>query len=183
MLPRAIVLGYHGCCRELAQEVAAGRREIQSSSNDHDWLGHGVYFWVGDVKRAIEWAQQRGVTEPAVVGAAIEVGHCLRLADRHCLEFLREAYRDLKLTCEQEKVPLPTNAGRLFGKRRLDCAVFETVHRLRSDRNLVPFDTVAAYFIEGEELYPGAALRALDHVQICVRNPRRILGYFLPRAV
>jgi hypothetical protein len=32
-------------------------------------------------------------------------------------------------------------------------------------------------------LYPGAAVRALDHVQICVRNPARILGYFLPRDI
>ncbi len=37
------------------------------------------------------------------------------------------------------------------------------------------------YFVEGEELYPGGAVSALDHVQICVRNPARILGYFLPR--
>ena len=28
--------------------------------------------------------------------------------------------------------------------------------------------------------YPGAAIRQQDHVQICVRNPRQILGCFIP---
>jgi len=60
---------------------------------------------------------------------------------------------------------------------------FETVHDLRNQRNFPPFDSVAAYFVEGEELYPGAAVQALDHVQICVRNPLQILGYFLPLGI
>ena len=49
------------------------------------------------------------------------------------------------------------------------------------DNGEIPFDTVVAYFPEGHALYRGAAIRALDHVQICVRNEARIVGYFLPR--
>lgn len=94
--------------------------------------------------------------------------------------FLQEACRHLQQTYERQKAPLPRNTGRSFRNRKLDCAVFETVHDFRRQRSLPPFDTVAAYFVEGEELYAGAAVRALDHVQICVRNPRQILGYFLP---
>ena len=183
MLPRSILLGYHGCRRALAGRVVARQRRLLPSANDYDWLGHGVYFWAEDPKRAREWAESSGVPQPGVVGAVLDLGYCLHLADRNCLEYLREAYRHLKRTCEQQRVPLPQNTGRFFGNRRLDCAVFETVHQLRQERSLVPFDTVAAYFVEGEELYPGAAVRALDHVQICVRNPARILGYFLPEGI
>lgn len=43
------------------------------------------------------------------------------------------------------------------------------------------FQTVRAFFVEGEPLYPQAGLRGLDHVQICVRDPQQIIGYFLPR--
>lgn len=179
MLPRSILLGYHGCHRALARQVVAGRLSLKPSLNDYDWLGHGTYFWADDPKRAGEWAKQRGILQAGVVGAVIDLGHCLQLADRECLEFLREAYSHLKRTCEQEGIELPQNTGRFFGSRKLDCAVFETVHRLRADRSLSPFDTVAAYFVEGEELYPRAAVRALDHIQICVRNPECILGYFL----
>jgi len=42
---------------------------------------------------------------------------------------------------------------------------------------------VRAFFVEGEPLYENAGLRTLDHVQICVRDPRKIIGYFLPRGV
>ena len=55
------------------------------------------------------------------------------------------------------------------------------MHLLRRDTGKVPFDTVVAYFPEGRALYRGAAIRALDHVQVCVRNEARIVGYFLPR--
>jgi hypothetical protein len=42
---------------------------------------------------------------------------------------------------------------------------------------------VRAFFVEGQELYATAGLRSLDHIQICVRNPRSIIGYFLPREI
>ena len=180
MLPDRIVLGYHGCRRDLAERVVAGKTKLKPSSNEYDWLGRGIYFWADDPKRAIEWAKKRGFQKPGIIGAAIEVGHCLNLANRNCLEYLKKAYEHLKETCERQRIPLPENSGRYFNNRKLDCAVFETVHRLREMQKLPPFDTVAAYFIEGDELYPGAAVRALDHVQICVRNPEKIIWYFMP---
>ena len=133
------------------------------------------------------WARRRvselgqAAAEPVVLGAAIDLGHCLQLADIRAVGYLREAYEELKLASEQESVKLPRNTGKFFSNRKLDCAVFEALYKLRAKRNLPPFDTVAAYFVEGDEIYPGAAIRALDHVQICVRNPGKILGYFLAR--
>jgi len=105
MLPRPIVLGYHGCEESLARKVAAGRQDLKPSANAYDWLGHGIYFWAGDANRAREWARQRGITKPGVVGAAVDLGHCLHLADRHDLEFVREAYRHLKETCDRAGGP------------------------------------------------------------------------------
>lgn len=36
-------------------------------------------------------------------------------------------------------------------------------------------------FWEGVELYPDAGFREKNHIQICVRNPNCIKGFFLPR--
>jgi len=33
-------------------------------------------------------------------------------------------------------------------------------------------------FVEGEPLYPGAAIQKFNHIQVCVRNPDCIKGYF-----
>jgi hypothetical protein len=61
--------------------------------------------------------------------------------------------------------------------RQLDCAVIEYL----MDENK-SFDSVRGIFTEGKELYPGAGFRDKDHIQICIRNPNCIKGYFLPLA-
>ena len=43
------------------------------------------------------------------------------------------------------------------------------------------FDSIRGVFFEGDELYPGAGFKEKDHIQICIRNPNCIKGYFLPR--
>jgi len=53
--------------------------------------------------------------------------------------------------------------------RELDCAVLETVHKINHKRNLPPFDSVRGVF--GEK----------NHIQICIRNPNCIKGFFIPR--
>ena len=41
------------------------------------------------------------------------------------------------------------------------------------------YDTVRGAFLEGEDLYPGAQIKAGTHIQICVREPAKsIIGYF-----
>jgi hypothetical protein len=40
------------------------------------------------------------------------------------------------------------------------------------------YDTVYGVFEEGELVYPGAGFRDRTHVQIAIRNPEMILGYF-----
>ncbi len=44
-----------------------------------------------------------------------------------------------------------------------------------------PFDSVRGVFFEGNELYEGAGFLDKTHIQICIRNPNLIRGYFIPR--
>lgn len=62
--------------------------------------------------------------------------------------------------------------------RPLDCAVIEKLHETNTG---IDFDSVRAVFSEGETLYPNAGFRSKDHIQICIRNPNCIKGYFIPR--
>jgi hypothetical protein len=65
--------------------------------------------------------------------------------------------------------------------RRLDCAVIEVLHKAMAERDEHSFDTIRGLFLEGNELYPNAGFRAQNHIQICVRNPNCIKGFFMPR--
>ena len=42
------------------------------------------------------------------------------------------------------------------------------------------FQTIRGVFVEGPPAYPGAGFHIKSHVQIAVRDPGSILGYFLP---
>jgi hypothetical protein len=184
------VLGYHGCDAAVAEQVFAGRSVLTPSQNDYDWLGPGVYFWEHNARRAYDFAcEVRGrphhgrprITDPAVVGAIIDVGYCLSLYDAEAIASVRQAHRDLDQLYHTVGRPLPVNAGgpdRLL--RRLDCAVIEMLHAARADRGDRPFDTVRAPFAEGGPAYAGAGFDAKSHVQLCVRTPAAVKGYFRP---
>ncbi len=187
----SFVLGFHGCDSALAERVFAGKARIKASHNDYDWLGHGIYFWENNPRRGLQYARQvlrrraragRRVGSPAVVGAVIDLGRCLNLLDTESLRIVKDGYLRLKALLEETGEPLPEN--RPLGKssdlllRRLDCAVIETVHRLRADGQRPPFESVRGVFVEGAPLYPGAGFHERSHIQICVRDPRCIKGYF-----
>jgi len=189
IVSRPIVLGYHGCDRALAHRVVSGKAELRPSKNDYDWLGHGIYFWEDSPRRALRWAQKERrapeprvkIRTPAVLGAVIDLGNCLNLVDAEALELVKAAYQTYRAICQASGKEEARNKGRDFGARLLDCAVLETLHQIREETGAVAFDTVRGFFVEGEELYPGAGMRGQDHVQICARSPKQILGYFLPR--
>jgi hypothetical protein len=44
-----------------------------------------------------------------------------------------------------------------------------------------PYDSVRAVFIEGEPVYPSAGFHEKTHIQLCIRNPNCIKGFFIPR--
>ena len=187
MLSLALVIGYHGCDRKVVERIVAGKDDLKPSQNAWDWLGHGIYFWEDSYARALHWAEgearRRGskIKSPAVLGAVVDLGNCLNLADTEALALVKGAHLAYTELCAKSGAPILKNRGPELRVRFLDCAVIETLHQWRRQENKKPFDTVRGFFLEGQELYAGAGFRELDHIQICVRSPKQIIGYFLPR--
>jgi hypothetical protein len=81
------VFGFHGCDRAFFDLVIKNGSSISNSENDYDWLGHGVYFWEGSYKRALDWAKSsKKIKNPAVIGAFIRLGNCIDLLDTEHLQ-------------------------------------------------------------------------------------------------
>jgi hypothetical protein len=186
----SFVLGYHGCDAAVAEHVFAGRTPLRPSHNDYDWLGDGTYFWEHNPSRAFEFAREvaqrphpsgQKIKSPAVVGAVIDLRFCLNLLDGRFIEMVRDAHAELVRLADQTGTELPRNTGGqdLF-RRNLDCAVLRMLHQSRDEAGEPPFDTVRAAFVEGGPLYENAGFATKSHIQICVRNPACIKGYFRP---
>jgi hypothetical protein len=117
-----------------------------------------------------------------VLGALIDLGNCLNLADAEALRLVKAAHDEYERFCGAAGSKMPKNRGVDLRGRYLDCAVMESLHQFRREENKPPFDTVRGFFTEGRELYEGAGFRELNHIQICVRSPAQILGFFWPRS-
>lgn len=178
-----LVLGFHGCSREVYEKILYRHNELNYSTNDYDWLGNGIYFWENSYDRALEWAQTHKADEtPSVVGAVIDLGYCLNLSDYGCTQALSGAYELLKLDCIKNNMPLPQNSGSADRfLRRLDCAVIENFHKVNRKLGGQEYDSVRGIFAEGEAIYPGSDILKKTHIQICVRKPNCIRGYFSPK--
>lgn len=187
-----LVFGFHGCDASTYDKVIKQEGSLNASHNDYDWLGSGVYFWEQNYKRALQWAQEQQrralIEKPAVIGAVIDLGHCLNLTDSTYIDLLENEYRLLEAEFDLVGLPLPKNTGKTSDRllRKLDCAVVEHLHdRIEhGDTNsIMPFDSARGLFSEGSEIYPDAGFKKKTHVQICVRNPNCIKAYFAPRKV
>ena len=187
-----VLFGYHGCDRSLVNQLVLGQTQLRPSTNAWDWLGDGAYFWEHDPQRAFDFAcdirdrphrhQKHKIKEPAVVGALILPGRCLNLLDARRHEVLRHAHDALVATFERKEKPLPSNEGGDDEvQRNLDCAVIEMVHKQQQLLGGAALQTVRAAFFEGQPLYHGAHFADKSHIQIAVRDPACILGYFCPR--
>jgi len=195
-----LVLGFHGCDAEIGERLLRGDiTHLEPSTNKHDWLGNGIYFWENDPLRAWEFAEDQKkkpytskghVKNPFVLGAVIDLGLCLNLADRKALDELKVAQRILRATYQQTGEPMPKNVGQNMSARFLDRAAIEMLHALRKslsedlqgagEPGLPQYDSVRSPFPEGGRLYTGAGFRSRNHIQIAVRNPDCIKGYFRP---
>ena len=177
------IIGFHGCEKELAKKVLLGEANLKVSSNKYDWLGKGIYFWENDYDRALEFAQEFDKKEPFVLGAIINLGNCLDLTLKENISLLKYTYdnviKDKVKNCSNKK----GNRGGINGDlmlRNLDCAVINSLHEINKQLGIIEYNSVRAAFWEGEDLYETAGFKAKNHIQICVRDPKNIIGYFLP---
>lgn len=183
----SFVLGFHGCDKSLGEAILRGTEpHLKFSEKEYDWLGSGIYFWEGNPARAMDWAEQRKkekkIEKPFVLGAIIDLKHCLDLFDHNGLSEVKAAYIDLNAIFKTARSALPVNVGQTPDKagRKLDCMVMNYLHQYREDRAESDYDSIRGPFLEGSELYAGSGFRVDNHIQLCVRNTECIKGYFRP---
>ena len=188
------VIGFHGCDKSVAKEILnSPNKHLTASTNSYDWLGDGIYFWLNDPQRAYEWACQTHdrapdkVKEPYVLGAVINLGLCLNFCERNSIllvqksyKVLEESFQKLGLSISSELKNKAPDDGGFNLIRPLDCAVIRNLHLMMRSEN-ISFDTVYGYFQEGTDAFLGSGIKSKSHIQVCVRNPNCIKGYFLPR--
>jgi hypothetical protein len=197
-----LILGFHGCDIAVCHSLLNNPDKIKSSQNPFDWLGHGMYFWENNYERALSWAlekQERGeINEAAVIGAVIHLDHCCDFLNSKHTQMLEPYHSLVKTHYEIGGQALPQNTdlahdvykGKLL--RRLDCSVIEFMHKtmdkqIESDvhstgfSNERVFDSVRGVFMEGGPAFKGSGILKKSHIQIAIRNPNCIKGFFLPR--
>jgi hypothetical protein len=187
-----LLIGFHGCEQAVRDAIVSGKKSMKISNNAWDWLGDGYYFWQNNYERALHYAKnppgQLKIGKPAVLGAVFSLGNCLDLTDKNSLDIVKTAYEIYAESFTSRSKKIPTNSNPTTDPsskdkiiRRLDCAVIKTVHEVFHYAGLPSFDSVRALLPEGQELYTGAGFRENTHIQIAIRNPNMIKGFFLPR--
>lgn len=181
------MLGFHGCDRKIGEQILGGKEpHLLPSEKKYDWFGHGIYFWEGNPGRAMQWAEQRmeegKIKAPFVLGAIIDLRHCLDLFDSDGVAQVKQAHTELLQYLSKAQQEVPKNVGNTADKagRALDCAVMNALQQYRKDRDETEYDSVRGPFLEGNEIYAGAGFRSENHIQLCVRNTACIKGYFRP---
>lgn len=183
------ISAFHSCDREVGLRILNGEDDLIASENEWDWLGPGIYFWEQNPGRALEYAvecaagHQKNKTRiktPFVIGAFIELGNCLNLLEPISVDIVKRGHATLLEAYKNEGTSLPTNKNAI---RKLDCAVIKYVHKSTRDKGLPPYDTIRSSFNEGSQIYPDSNFYDRLHIEICVRSPELIKGYFLPRPI
>ncbi len=188
-----LIIGFHGCDKSVFDKILYEHEPFRSSTNDYDWLGNGMYFWEQNLERAWEWANSGRtnpkikIETPAVIGAVIDLGYCLNLLDSNSIQILKNQYNVFKLEMEITQKEMPVNRN-IKGNsdlllRHLDCAVIEHLHQERTKNGLQPYDSVRGVFFEGSPIYESSGFMEQSHIQICVRNPNCIKGFFAPKHI
>ncbi len=105
------------------------------------------------------------------------MGNCFDLLDVRFTGYLKMLFPVFKESFGNPNVELPKNE-KFF--HRLDCAFLNWAIPVIEHEMGTKFDTIRGVFLEGEPSYPGAHFFDLSHIQIAVRRPSAIVGYFHP---
>lgn len=196
------IIGFHGCEESTRDKLITHPDDLVYSKKPYDWLGNGMYFWENNYTRALLWAKEKKrmgtIKNPSVLGAVIHLGYCCDFLDSKYIRLIQQYYTSLKELSEILGEELPKNKDApsdLNGDillRELDCAVIEHMHQrifenwkkdVEKERNSLirNFDTTRGVFTEGGPAFEGAGIFEKSHIQVCVRNPNSIKGFFIPR--
>lgn len=196
------IIGFHGCEESIRDKLITNPNELVYSKKPYDWLGHGMYFWENNYTRAHLWAEDKkrngSIKKPSVLGAVIHLGYCCDFLDSKYIQLIQQYYTSFKDLSEilgdelpkNKDVPNDPNGDMLL--RNLDCAVIEYMHQCifnnwkkefnkDGSSSIRNFDTTRGVFTEGGPAFEGAGLFEKSHIQVCVRNPNCIKGFFIPR--
>ncbi|WP_038164254.1 hypothetical protein [Verrucomicrobium sp. BvORR106] len=177
-----LVTAYHGCDQSLVDSALRGI-PLNESRNDYDWLGRGIYFWENGPARAMDWAKEVAkrkktrIAKPSKIGALIQLGNCFDLLDLRFTRYLKTLWPEFEKAMVASGAALPKNTPYLH---RLDCAFIDwAIPRVESISSS-KFHTVRGVFLEGTPIYPTGYIFEKSHIQIAVRDPASIIGYFVP---
>lgn len=194
----SLVVGYHGCDKSVGERVLLGQEELSPKTNPWDWLGTGIYFWEGSPRRALAFAEEkkrRGwgdnpIVEPYVIGAYINLGNCFDLTDIEAVREIPAHHQLLVKTLTEAGKSIPANKSPRgedhhdLVLRNLDCMVMNfTMSEFdskASEGNSFYYQTVRGVFVEGDPVYEGARIYEKTHIQVAVRDPSCVIGYFRP---
>ncbi len=154
------------------------------STNDDDWLGHGIYFWEYAPQQAWWWAERRyGAEDTAVVGALVRLGRCFDLLDPSNAALLKQAHAGLSAVMSAAGKRMPENAN---NHKYLDCAVFNRLYAKLARAGLAP-DSCRAVFVPLQvrkglpRLWIRSGVFEGAHIQLCVREPKNIMAVWSVR--
>src|SRR5690606_33668321 len=126
------------------------------------------------------------IATPAVVGVVLRVQRWLDMTTQDGLHRFADAHQTMVELFSTEGLPLPVNesAGEHdedYILRRLDNAVFHVLHQLHDDAfGGTPFyQAVRGAFPQGKYITEHS-FRTDSHIQIAVRDPGCVVGWFLP---
>lgn len=185
-----LVLGYHGCDKSVADRVLAGDDALKKSEKRYDWLGSGIYFWEHGPERALDWASEQAergkIENPSVIGAVIHLGDCFDFMDIRSTRILAEAFPRYQDFQNRYGLSVPSNEKRHDGdqdllRRTLDCSIINWLTEIfDADPDSPTYDSVRGVFQESAPAFTGSSIRLKSHIQLAIRNPACIVGYFRP---
>ncbi len=197
-----LVVGFHGCDETTCNTLLNNPNRIKISKERYDWLGNGMYFWENNYQRALDWAnekfQRKKISRPAVIGAVIDLGYCCDFLNTEHIQMFKRTYDRLATDHKRAGIALYRNIDIVQDLykdkilRELDCAVIEHMYQniltqIKDDISRQGFteehlpDSVRGAFVEGGPVFEGSGIHEKTHIQIAIRNPNCIKGFFLPR--
>ena len=185
------VFAFHGCDRRVADAFLSGKEKLAVSENTQDWLGHGIYFWKHGHARAFEWARRQAglkaskIKKPAILGAIISLGNCFDLLDIEFTDTLAAVASEVEAAFTAAGRSIPENQTTGKGdydwlRRDRDCFILNHSLPVIERTEGLTFHTVRGVFQERETAFKGAGIKRKSHIQVAVRDPHAIIGYFSP---